>query len=265
MSLIFGCKKQSEPLDSRQDNRKKIEIATNYGSMIFELYNETPLHRDNIINLANNKAYDSLLFHRVIHKFMIQAGDPKSRNAKATEALGSGDAPYKLKAEFNPKLYHKKGALAAARDDNPEKASSAMQFYIVQGKKFDDSMLKIEEKKINRNRAREYFRNNNSKKSLRNSIQDASEQDNSKHYNLLMDSILTIANSDNYFKPHIFPKKQRETYKSIGGSPFLDQNYTVFGEVVKGIEVLDSIANVKTNSLDRPINDVIIETIKLLN
>jgi cyclophilin family peptidyl-prolyl cis-trans isomerase len=262
---IWGCKKQTKLLNSEKDIREKIEITTNYGSMVIELYNETPLHRDNIIKLLNNRAYDSLLFHRVVYKFMIQGGDPDSKNAKAGSRLGDGDAPYTVKSEFNDKLYHKKGALAAARDDNPEKASSAMQFYIVHGTKFNDSLLKIQEKGINRNKAREYFKNNNSKKSLLDAIQLASEQDNMKHYNYLMDSIMRLANKEEYFKPYIISKKQREVYKSIGGAPFLDQNYTVFGEVVKGIEILDAIAGVKTNSSDRPVKDVRIQTIKLMD
>ncbi|TXD52582.1 MULTISPECIES: peptidylprolyl isomerase [unclassified Polaribacter] len=262
---IFGCKKQSELLNDSQENRTKIAITTNYGSMIVELYNETPLHRDNMINLVNNNAYDSLLFHRIIHEFMIQGGDPDSRNAQPKVSLGDGDAPYLIDAEFNAKLFHKKGALAAARGDNPERASSGMQFYIVQGEKLNDSLLKLSEVNINRNVAREFFRNHNRKKSLRDSIDKASKQDKMNRYNKLMDSILYLANTEEKFKLYKIPKEQREIYKSIGGAPYLDQNYTVFGEVVKGIEVLDTIASVKTNAEDRPISDVIILKIKLLN
>jgi peptidyl-prolyl cis-trans isomerase B (cyclophilin B) len=233
--------------------------------MIIELYNETPLHRDNMINLASNKAFDSLLFHRVINEFMIQGGDPDSRKAQPNDTLGNGDAPYLIDAEFHSELFHKKGVLAAARDDNHAKASSAMQFYIVQGKKFNDSLLKIVEKRIDKNRARDYFRNDNRKNTLIDSIQYASDNEHMEHYNQLMDSVLRLAYQEENFKSYVIPDYQRKIYKSIGGTPHLDQNYTVFGELIKGMNVLDSIARVPTNTLDRPLNDVRIQTIKLLN
>ena len=124
-----------------EEKRKTVEMITDYGTITIELYNETPLHRDNFIKLAKENAYDSVLFHRVIKKFMIQGGDPDSKNAKVNDTLGEGDVSYTIKAEFNPNLFHKRGVLAAARDGNPERASSGMQFYIVQGKIFNDSLL----------------------------------------------------------------------------------------------------------------------------
>lgn len=261
---FWGCNQQTESLNSDEENRKKIEMATNYGTMIIELYNETPSHRDNFINLTNNHAYDSLLFHRVINKFMIQGGDPDSRKTQPNDTLGEGDAPYVVNAEFNFELFHKKGALAAAREDNPEKASSGMQFYIVQGKIYNDSLLKRSENYTNRNFAREFYKNVPEKKPLLESIKYAMDNGNIERYNELMDSILTLAISEKHFKPYIIPEKNRDVYKSIGGTPHLDQNYTVFGEVVKGIEVLDSIASVQTGTFDRPINDVRIRTVRLL-
>lgn len=239
-------------------------MITNYGTMVIVLYNETPLHRDNFINLANNKAYDSLLFHRVINKFMIQGGDPDSRNAKINDTLGNGDAPYMVKAEFNSKLFHKKGALAAARDNNPERASSAMQFYIVQGTICNDSVLDASEKFTNKNKAREFYKDVLEKKPLLDSIKNAVAVRNFEHYNVLMDSVLNLALSDEKYKPYAMPQEYRKVYKSIGGYPKLDQNYTVFGEVIQGIEILDSIAKVETDNFDRPINNVRIQTIKLL-
>ena len=264
MLSFLGCKEQEKPLNPQKENRKKIEMTTNYGTMVIELYNETPLHRDNFINLANNKAYDSLLFHRVINKFMIQGGDPDSRNAKINDTLGNGDAPYMIKAEFNNALFHKKGALAAARDNNPERASSAMQFYIVQGIICNDSILDVSEKFTNRNKARDYYKNVLEKKPLLDSIQYTMDTRNMKRYNILMDSILDLALTEENYKPYVMPKEHRKVYKSIGGYPKLDQNYTVFGEVTQGIEILDSIAKVKTDGFDRPLNNVRIQTIKLL-
>lgn len=260
---FFGCNQKTETLTSKEEIRKKIEMVTSYGTMTLELYNETPLHRDNFINLANNNAYDSLLFHRVIKEFMIQGGDPDSRKAKPNDTLGEGDAPYVVKAEFNENLFHKKGVLAAAREDNPERSSSGMQFYIVQGKVFNDSLLYKSEVYINKNRAKEYFRNNLEKKPLLDSLQKAIDKGNFERFKILQDSMYKLAKTKEDFNPYTIPEKQKDVYKSIGGTPHLDQNYTVFGEVVDGFEVLDSIANVKTGTFDRPLNDVRILSVRL--
>ncbi|RZM24163.1 MAG: peptidylprolyl isomerase [Pedobacter sp.] len=182
-----------------------VKIETSMGTCIIKLYNETPLHRDNFIKLAKKHIFDSTLFHRVISNFMIQGGDPDSRNAKPGALLGEGDLGYTIPAEFRDSLFHKKGVLAAARDDNPEKASSASQFYLVQGKKFTDEQL------------------------------------NALETNRLKTKI---------------PEWQREIYKSIGGTPHLDRTYTVYGEVVKGLEMVDSIAATTIGPNDRPVTDI---------
>lgn len=265
MLSILSCEQHIEPVKSQEQERKKIEMVTNYGTMIIELYNETPLHRDNFINLANNKAYDSLLFHRVINSFMIQGGDPDSRIAKPNDALGNGDAPYIVNAEISMDLFHRKGALAAARDDNPAKASSAMQFYIVQGKIHNDSLLDKAEKYTNQNKAREYFKGFPEKKPLLDSIQYAMDHRNMDRYYELMDSISDLIITEEDFTPYVMPDNYKEVYKSIGGYPRLDQNYTVFGEVVKGLEVIDSISKTDTDTLDRPINDVRIKTVRIID
>ena len=196
-----------------------IEITTDYGTMIAKLYNATPLHRDNFIKLVQQGFYDSLLFHRVIKEFMIQGGDPISKNAADSIMLGMGSAPgERIPAEFRPNFIHKKGALAAARDNNPSKASSNCQFYIVQGKKIDTTQL--------------------------NGIYNQSVKQNNLFF--------TYSNS------------QKEIYQRIGGTAFLDQNYTVFGEVISGLEVIDKIASVQTNPGDRPAKNVIMK-MRLLN
>lgn len=190
-----------------------VRIKTNYGESVIKLYNETPKHRDNFIKLVKKGTLNNTLFHRVIKDFMIQGGDPNSRNAKPNQTLGNGNLGYVIPAEFNPNLFHKKGALAAARDGNPEKASNASQFYLVQGRVFtEDELKRIEE------------------------------------HRLLGRKI---------------PESQREVYKTLGGAPHLDQNYTVFGEVVKGIEQIDTIAALKTDGNNRPLEDVRME-VKLL-
>lgn len=184
-----------------------VEIETNYGSMIFELSDATPQHRDNFLKLAEEGFFNDLLFHRVIDGFMIQGGDPNSRNAKKGEGLGTGGPGYTIPAEFVDSLVHLKGALAAARQGdqvNPQKRSSGSQFYIVQGQTVTEAML-------NQMEARKGFR---------------------------------------------YSQAQRDAYKQVGGTPMLDRDYTVFGRLIQGMEVLDSIASVATDGRDRPDEDV---------
>lgn len=184
---------------------KYVKLKTELGECIIMLYNETPLHRDNFLKLTKKGVYNGTLFHRVIKDFMIQGGDPSSKRAKPGQQLGDGTVGYTVPAEFQDSLFHKKGVLAAARDNNPEKASSGSQFYLVQGRKFSDQEL-----------------------------------DNTE---------------TNRLKAKI-PAYQRAVYKTIGGVPHLDRNYTVYGEVVKGIDLIDLIAIVPTDGNDRPTTDV---------
>ncbi len=177
-------------------------IETEYGNMKVLLYDRTPKHRDNFIKLANEGFYDDLLFHRIINGFMIQGGDPQSRNASPTQSLGSGGPGYLIDAEIGAP--HIKGALAAARTQNPLKQSSGSQFYIVQGQPITDAYL------------------------------DQVEQQKNITYS----------------------QAQRDLYKELGGTPQLDQDYTVFGEVVEGMEVIDKITAVQTGTADRPMQDV---------
>jgi peptidyl-prolyl cis-trans isomerase B (cyclophilin B) len=264
MLFIWSCNQKTEESNPPEEKRKKVELITDYGTMIIELYNETPLHRDNFINLAKQHAYDSLLFHRVINEFMIQGGDPDSRKAQPNDSLGEGDVPYVIDAEFNIELFHKKGALAAARDNNPEKASSGIQFYLVQGEIFNDSLLDKSEEYTNRVKAREYFKKDLKMEPILDSLQNTIDNEDWERYTYFIDSIVSLAKLEKNFKPYAIPKKQRDVYKSIGGTPHLDQNYTVFGEVVNGMEVLDSIASAITGSMDRPINDIRIQSVRVL-
>lgn len=190
---------------AKKPKNQYVKISTEIGECILKLYNETPLHRDNFIKLTKEGFYNGTLFHRVIKDFMVQGGDPDSKHTEPGKLLGEGDVGYTVPAEFRDSLFHKKGALAAARDDNPLKASSGCQFYIVQGKKFTDQQL------------------------------DAVETNRLK------------------FK---LPLWEREIYKTLGGSPHLDKNYTVYGEVVKGLELVDKIAALSVDSNNRPTQDV---------
>lgn len=207
--LLFACAAFARP-----PKNQYVRIKTSYGQVIIRLYNETPKHRDNFIKLTKQGLYNGTLFHRVIQNFMIQGGDPESKNAKPGAALGNGGLKYTVPAEFKDSLFHKRGVLAAARDNNPEKASSSTQFYIVEGKRLtDEDMNKLE---------------------------------------------------DGRLKGFKIPEWQREIYRSVGGTAQLDHGYTVYGEVVSGIDMVDRIAAVKKDAKDRPTEDVPM-TVEALN
>lgn len=206
--LLFILLVSSISVFAAKPKNQYVRIKTQYGECIIMLYNETPLHRDNFLKLTKKGYYNGTLFHRVIKSFMIQGGDPDSKNAKPDSLLGEGGPKYTIPAEFRDSLFHKKGVLAAAREGdlvNPEKASSGSQFYLVQGKVFTDEQLNsLEEKRLK-------------------------------------------------FK---IPEWQRQVYKTIGGVPHLDRNYTVYGQIVVGPELVDKIAGMETDKNDRPKQDV---------
>lgn len=191
---------------------KSIKIETNYGVIILKLYDNTPLHTANLVKLCKEHYFDSTLFHRVIPSFVIQGGDPDSKHAGPEKQLGDGDLSYLVPAEINAVNYHKRGALGMARDNNPEKKSSACQFYIVVGKVVTEEQLNTISTKTNR----------------------------------------------------VFNAEQRKVYTTLGGTPFLDGNYTVFGEVTKGMEVVDTIAQLPRNAADRPNADVRMLKVRVL-
>lgn len=264
-TALWSCSKKTESTEQTVEERTTIEMVTDAGTMIIELYNETPKHRDNFVKLANEGAFDSLLFHRVIEKFMIQGGDPDSKSAQPRDTLGNGGLGYRVDAEFVPTLFHKKGTLGAARDGNLQRASSSMQFYIVQGKVYNDSLLVLSEGRINGWLGTHYFKNDSVNKSIVDGLQNAENDEDWDLYTQLDDSIKILAQGYQNFERYAIPDAQREVYKAIGGTPHLDQNYTVFGEVVKGLEVVDSIAAVQTGAMDRPKNDVRILSVKVLD
>lgn len=219
LASVFLFAQQNIKL-KKKDRKRDVELITTEGNIILRLYDSTPLHRDNFLRLVKSHYYDSVLFHRVIKGFMIQSGDPNSKHAEPGQPLGNGGPDYTIPAEFRPSLFHKKGVLAAARQPdnvNPEKKSSASQFYIVQGKTFTDKQL---------------------------------------------DSVEVVR-----LQGYKLPQAHREVYKTIGGTPQLDQNYTVFGEVVSRLDVVDKIASVPTSKgqdRDRPLQDVRILKAKLV-
>lgn len=246
---------------------QKILIQTTAGDVTLKLYNETPLHRDNFIKLVKNKFYDGLIFHRVISEFMIQGGDPNSKNAATDAMLGEGDVEYKIPAEFKtPQIFHKKGVLAAAREGdnvNPEKASSGCQFYIVVGKIYTDKELDLMQLNRKQKNRSQYLQQMMDQK--QNNAENLKNAQDSQKLKLLKDSIMNqLEMKMKVDTNYIFTKKQRETYKTIGGTPHLDGNYTVFGEVLKGMEIVEKISKVKTNPANRPTEDVKILNLKLI-
>lgn len=219
INMFFSCSSKIADGVRKKDITKDVEMITDKGTIYLRLSDSTPLHRNNFIKLVKQHYYDGILFHRVIQHFMIQAGDPKSKKALTDTQLGEGDLGYTIPAEFRPELFHKKGVIAAAREGdnvNPQKASSAAQFYIVQGKVFSEKGLdSLEKARLN---------------------------------------------------GKVIPAGRRLIYTTLGGTPHLDGNYTVFGEVIKGLNVVDSIAATPVNRKigDRPLQDVHIKKVRLI-
>ena len=243
---------------SNMEKRTQVKIETTMGDIVVELYNETPKHRDNFIKLAKEGMYDSTLFHRVIRNFMIQAGDPDSKTAADTAQLGGGDVGYTVPAEFVPKFFHKKGALAAARmgdDVNPERASSGCQFYIVTGRKFREAQLLDMAAQKNNNRVEEIF-NELARKYMK-EIYKLRKAGNDDALYELQDSLeaqaYALAKEE---EPFIFTPEQLAAYSTIGGAPHLDGAYTVFGQVLEGMETVEKIELTKTGKADRPVENV---------
>lgn len=241
-----------------------VELQTNYGNITIELYEETPLHKANFHKLVEEGAYDSLLFHRVIEGFVVQGGDPESKYATPADTVGRGGLEYRVPAEFHPNVFHKRGAVGTARNNNPERESNAMQFYIVQAGPVPDSIIDKSEGRINEWLANHYTLHAPENKVWLDSLNMAMANENWQATRVITDTIAKLSENFADFEPYKIPDEHRTVYRTIGGTPMLDQNYTVFAEVVSGMEVVDSIAAVRTNPLDRPIEDVRILTARVL-
>lgn len=241
-----------------------VTFETNYGVIKIKLYDETPLHRDNFLKLVKEHYYDSLLFHRVIENFMIQAGDPNSKGAAAGAQLGFGGPGYTIPAEFNPKFIHKKGALAAARlggPQNPNKESSGSQFYIVVGQQVPADQLDAMAQNKTQQAKAEYIQNQLYKpenKALLNELIQLQQTDRNAFMQKYQAFAETCKDALDAIATISYTKEQKNIYSTIGGTPHLDMDYTVFGEVVEGLDVVDKIAKVKTDRANRPEQDVMI-------
>lgn len=255
LCLLTSCAQKADK------NDYVITIKTSYGDMVAILYDETPKHKANFIKLAKEKYFDSLLFHRVIQGFMIQGGDPDSKKAEPGQRLGMGGPGYTVDAEINPNFFHEKGALSAARlgdDQNPAKASSGSQFYIVHGTVISESdidNLKIDQMKLNT--AFRQVMMNPANKSLVDTLNLIYMSGDMNAYQKKIISLVPRIEKETNTKVtrEISPEKIK-AYTTVGGAPHLDGEYTVFGKVIKGLDIIDKIAAVPTISGDRPFEDV---------
>lgn len=248
------------------DNRVKVEVKTSMGDFVVELYNETPQHRDNFVKLAREGYYDGVLFHRVINQFMVQAGDPSSKSADSTAVLGEGDPGYTLPAEFvYPKYFHKRGVLAAARTAdqvNPERRSSGSQFYVVTGRVYTPDMLDGMKKRQADQRKQQIF--NDLAMQHIDSIRAMQSRNDMAGLEALQNELIAKTEAEYATDPFEFTPEQVEAYTTVGGTPHLDGQYTVFGEVVQGYETINKIQNVETGAHDRPRTDVKIISMRVL-
>ncbi|MCR5697189.1 MAG: peptidylprolyl isomerase [Marinilabiliaceae bacterium] len=233
----------------------KVKIETKLGDIVVRLYDETPIHRDNFIKLAREGYYDGTLFHRVIKNFMIQGGDPDSKGAPAGKMLGVGGPDYTLEAEIKDGLFHKRGALAAARQGdevNPERRSSGSQFYIVWGQVYNEGQLKQLSKQLKMQQIQQAF--NALAASHRTEIMQMRRNRDQAGLQALQDKL--IAEAEAQVKGDGLTSEQQKIYTTIGGTPHLDGQYTVFGEVEEGLDVVEMIQNSATARGDRPVDDI---------
>ena len=244
-----------------------VLLETSEGNIKVRLFGDTPKHRDNFLKLVKEGYYNGVLFHRVINEFMVQTGDPDSKNAPAGKALGAGGPDYTLEAEIvYPKHYHKRGALAAARQGdqvNPERRSSGSQFYIVMGKAYKDSTLKQMERQLQMMQKQQIF--NELTKQHKDSIMAMRRNRDQAGLQKLQDELVAITEQKAAENPAALTSEQREVYATQGGTPHLDNQYTVFGEVVEGMDVVDKIEKAETDGRDRPVSDIRIISAKVVD
>lgn len=243
-----------------------VEIITTEGRIVVELFNDTPIHRDNFLRLADEGFYDGVLFHRVVPGFVIQAGDPDSRNALPGALLGSGGPGYDIEAEITaPVHFHRRGALAAARegdDTNPERRSSGSQFYIVTAGPVAEGQLRQMEHRINLEREAEISAR--LKAEYRDSLMSLRRARDFRGLSLLQDELVEKADAEASANRFVFTDEQRRAYSTEGGTPALDGKYTVYGQVLEGMDAVDKIEGVSTDANERPTSDVRILSMKVL-
>ena len=267
LSLSEGANAQIN-MAKQMANEKETKVAfeTTLGNIVVKLYNETPKHRDNFLKVVNDSVYNGVLFHRVIKDFMIQTGDPSSKTAEAGQQLGSGDLGYTVEAEFvYPQYFHKKGALAAARTGdavNPERRSSASQFYIVTGKSYSPLQVEMMEQRMGDQKKEDIF--SGLVRERVDSIRNMQAAGDSLGLEELQNELIALTEAEYAKNPLKFTPAQVEAYTTVGGTPHLDGQYTLFGEVVEGMDVVDKIQQAVTDQADRPVDDIKIISAKVV-
>ena len=246
------------PEKGKTEKMTKVKLETSLGDIVVELYNETPQHRDNFISLVKQGYYDGVLFHRVIKDFMIQTGDGNSKTAGPDQPLGDGDPGYTIEAEFvYPKYFHKRGALAAARTAdqvNPERRSSGSQFYIVTGKIYSSDELKMMSQRMGEMKKQDIFRRLVTENRAK--IEELQQNQDDAGLQALQNELIQQTEAEAAKTPFTMTDEQIDAYTSVGGTPHLDGQYTVFGEVVEGMDVVDKIQNTQIGRADRPTTDI---------
>lgn len=268
--LVFcACKaeKKMTPFSSVSDDDTIVLIETSSGDIKVKLYSDTPKHRDNFIKNIKEHVYDGIIFHRVVKNFMIQAGDPSAKDLPQGAPAGGGDVNWTVPAEIiYPKYFHKYGALAAARENddvNPNKESSGCQFYIVTGTKWTEAKLMSKEKELNDVRQKEYF--NKLVKESKDEVAKLRKNKDTVKLLELQDSLERKSEEMLKENPAIkITPEQEKIYSTIGGMPHLDNNYTVFGEVVEGMDIVEAISKVRTDRRNRPVDDITINKITIV-
>lgn len=267
LSLSEGANAQINMAKQMANEKEtKVVFETTLGNIVVKLYNETPKHRDNFLKVVNDSVYNGVLFHRVIKDFMIQTGDPSSKTAEAGQQLGSGDLGYTVEAEFvYPQYFHKKGALAAARTGdavNPERRSSASQFYIVTGKSYSPQQVEMMEQRMGDQKKEDIF--SGLVRERVDSIRNMQAAGDSLGLEELQNELIALTEAEYAKNPLTFTPAQVEAYTTVGGTPHLDGQYTVFGEVVEGMDVVDKIQQAATDPADRPVDDIKIISAKVV-
>lgn len=267
LSLSEGANAQINMAKQMANEKEtKVVFETTLGNIVVKLYNETPKHRDNFLKVVNDSVYNGVLFHRVIKDFMIQTGDPSSKTAEAGQQLGSGDLGYTVEAEFvYPQYFHKKGALAAARTGdavNPGRRSSASQFYIVTGKLYSPQQVEMMEQRMGDQKKEDIF--SGLVRERIDSIRNMQAAGDSLGLDELQNELIALTEAEYAKNPLKFTPAQVEAYTTVGGTPHLDGQYTVFGEVVEGMDVVDKIQQAATDPADRPVDDIKIISAKVV-